>query len=351
MVSALEDKSSHPLAKSIIEFCGEGYHTVSDYEYVTGKGIIGEIGGTKYYLGNLELLPQRVKVDIDKEKYQGKTLIYFADEFSLLAVFGVADYVKEDSAEAIKELKEMGIKTVMITGDNYSSAERIANEVGIDEFSANVLPEDKYSIVEEYKNKGYFVAMVGDGINDSPALKTANVGVAMGTGTDIAIDSAEVVVASGSLKGVVDTINLSKKAMRIIKQNLFWAFFYNAIAIPLSAGALAVLGITLTPAISAGCMSCSSIFVVTNALRISRKKKKRNIEKGGRTVTIYVEGMMCKHCQSKVKTALENINGTSGVVVDLQNKKATLKLTENVADEIIINAVVDAGFKVTDIKR
>jgi Cu+-exporting ATPase len=245
----------------------------------------------------------------------------------------------------------MGIKTVMITGDNFSSAERIANEVGIDEFSANVLPEDKYSIVEEYKNMGYFVAMVGDGINDSPALKTANVGVAMGTGTDIAIDSAEVVVASGSLKGVVDTINLSKKAMRIIKQNLFWAFFYNAIAIPLSAGALAVLGITLTPAISAGCMSCSSIFVVTNALRISRKKKKRNIEKGDSAVIVYVEGMMCKHCQSKVKTALENINGTSGVVVDLQNKKATLKLTENVADEIIINAVVDAGFKVTDIKR
>lgn len=352
MVSALESKSNHPLAKCVLDFCGEAYHTVSDYQYIMGKGIIGDIGGEKYYLGNVELLPKTIINNFEAEKYYGKTLIYFANQVEVVAVFAVADCVKADSAVAIKELNGMDIKTVMITGDNQSSAQMIAKEVGIEEFSYNVLPEDKYSIVEEYKSKGYFVAMVGDGINDSPALKSANIGIAMGTGTDIAIDSADIVIASASLKGVTETIKTSKMAMRIVKQNLFWAFFYNVIAIPVSAGALAFLGITLTPAIAAACMSCSSLFVVTNALRISKKKNCKDKEKTEtQTVTVSVEGMMCKHCQEKVKNVLENLNGVGSVKVDLQNKTATLSLTENVADELIISAVVEAGFSVTAVKR
>ena len=352
MVSSLESKSSHPIAKCVMEFCGENYHTVDNFEYIVGKGIVGEIGGVKYYLGNLELLPKTVKIKFDKDKYFGKTLVYFADDFAVIAVFAVSDYVKEDSALAIKELNNSGVKTVMITGDNESTAKRIADEVGIEEYYANVLPQDKYSIVEKYKANGYFVAMVGDGINDSPALKSAHLGVAMGTGTDIAIDSADVVIASGSLKGVTDTVKISKKTIKIIKQNLFWAFFYNVIAIPVSAGAFAFLGVALTPAIASACMSCSSLFVVTNALRIARKKKaKKNKDQSTQTITVLVEGMMCKHCQTKVQTALEGIDGVSRVEVDLQNKKATLELTESVADDTIITAVENAGFKVNGIIR
>ncbi len=355
MVSSLESKSSHPLAKCVMDFCGEGYHTVGDYKYVVGKGIIGDIGGAKYFLGNVELLPEKLnsKAREYQDKFEGKTVLYFADDFSIIAVFAVADYVKEDSAIAINELHEMGIKTVMITGDNQSSANRIANEVKIDEFSANVLPHEKYAIVEKYKREGFIVAMVGDGINDSPALKSANLGIAMGTGTDIAIDSSDVVIASGSLKGVVNTIKVSRKTVKIIKENLFWAFFYNVIAIPVAGGAFAFVNFTLTPALAAICMCCSSLFVVSNALRISKKNKSlpKSESKNGNVYEIFIEGMMCKHCQAKVQKALEGIKGENKVSVDLQNKKATLTHSENVAQETIISAIEDAGFNVVKIVK
>lgn len=354
MVSSLENKSNHPLAKCIMEFCGENYHTVDEFLYVTGKGIIGKIGGVKYYLGNTELMPEKLRQTANtyQEKFDGQTVLYFADDFAIIAVFAVSDYVKEDSALAIKELKSLGLKTVMITGDNQSSAKRIANEVGIEEYSYNVLPQDKYSIVEKYKEKGYFVAMVGDGINDSPALKSANIGVAMGTGTDIAIDSSDVVIASGSLTGIIKSIKISKKALKIIKENLFWAFFYNVIAIPVAAGAFAFLGFTLTPALAAACMSCSSIFVVTNALRISKKKNKKvKATIKGKTFKVTVEKMMCKHCQSKVTQALQSIKGANNVQVNLENKTATFNHDGEVADEMIISVIEKAGFEVSAIER
>lgn len=354
MVSSLESKSSHPLAKCVKEFCGENYHTVGNFKYVTGKGIIGDIGGTEYFLGNAELLPERSKRKAKEyqDSFEGKTVLFFADRFDIIAVFAVSDYVKEDSADAISELHGMGIKTVMITGDNQSSAKKIAEEVKIDEFSANVLPHEKYSIVEKYKKDGYTVAMVGDGINDSPALKSAHLGIAMGTGTDIAIDSSDVVIASGSLKGVVETVKISRKAVRIIKENLFWAFFYNVIAIPVAAGVFAFANFTLTPALAAACMSCSSLFVVSNALRIS-KKKRAKIKNGteGISFEIIIEGMMCKHCQSKVQTALEGLKGTRNVNVDLQKKKATLVHDGSIAQDLIITAIKDAGFKVVSINK
>ncbi len=348
IASGLEKKSSHPLAKSVIEYCKDLDCDVDCFEYVIGKGIVGEINGKTYYFGNLELVPEELRFlvedRLDDERYQGKTLLYLATDEDLLAIFAVSDYVKEDSADAIKELNEQGILTVMITGDNKATASRIAKEVGITEYEHEVLPQEKYEIVNRYKEKGYFVAMVGDGINDSPALKSADVGVAIGTGTDIAIDSSDVVLANGSLKGITKTLKISKKSLRIIKQNLFWAFIYNVVAIPVAAGGLSALGVVLTPMIASMCMCLSSLFVVTNALRISRNKKKRI--KKGKTITSYflVDGMMCKHCQSKVYDALKNLSGVIEVDVDLENKKATLTHDGSVANETVIDVIVNVGY-------
>ena len=353
IVSALESKSGHPLAESVVSHCGESDKKVEDYEYVLGKGIIGTVDGVKYYLGNRELLPP----DIDMQSFsfdnlEGKTVLYFADEIQLVSVFGVADYVKEDSKSAIDELHRKNVKTVMITGDNQSAAKRIADEVGIEEFEADVLPQDKYAIVEKYKSQGYFTAMVGDGINDSPALKCADLGIAMGTGTDIAIDSSEVVIANGSLAALPKTMELSKNALKIIKQNLFWAFFYNVIGIPVAAGAFSFLGFTLTPMVASALMSCSSLFVVTNALRIAGKKKAVKIKDCKdncavkEEVVVTVDGMMCAHCTGRVTEVLSAIKGVYAVKVSLENKTATFQKDESVADEIIISAIENAGYKV-----
>ena len=350
-VSALESKSRHPLAQCVIDFCGNSCLTVDSYEYITGKGIIGEVYGIKYYLGNKEIIPNSFKDQVDDKEFYGKTVIYFASDDELLAKFAVADYVKDDSKEAILALQGAGIKTVMITGDNLGAAERIASEVGINEFKAEVLPQDKYQIVEDYKRDGYFTAMVGDGINDSPALKSADVGVAIGTGTDIAIDSSDVVIANGSLTALSSAINISKESLKIIKQNLFWAFFYNAIGIPIAAGAFAFINFTLTPAIASAMMCVSSLFVVTNALRIAGRKKK--VEKQGKirpenlkTVIAVVDGMMCNHCAGKVKDALVGVKGVYSVDVDLNKKTVTMVLNQTVTEDLWINAIECAGYKV-----
>ena len=356
IVSALESRSNHPLADCIIDFCGKSALTVDQYEYVTGKGMTGEVYGIKYFLGSRKIIPEELLLNLSQNQFEGQTAIYFASEFELIAIFALSDYVKEDSASAIKTLQSMGIKTVMITGDNYSSAKRIAQQVGIDEFSAEVLPEDKYSIVEKYKSDGYFVAMVGDGINDSPALKSANVGIAMGTGTDVAIDSSDVVIANGSLKALEKTIDLSKKSLRIIKQNLFWAFFYNVIGIPVAAGALSFIGITLTPIIASAMMSFSSLFVVSNALRIAKRKNK-NIKIGEvsnvktKTVSIFVDGMMCNHCVSKVQDAINSVKGVYRTDVNLSQKKATAVCDETVAESLIISAIENAGYKIISAEK
>lgn len=352
-VSALEQKSSHPLAKSIIEYCGKSALSVDEFEYQTGKGIVGYVYGEKYYLGNVELLPKNIKIDFESEKFNGKSLVYFANDDQLIAVYVLADYLKEDSVFAINELKKKGIKTVMLTGDNYSSALNIAEQVGIDEFYANVLPQDKYDYVEKYKKQGNFVAMVGDGINDSPALKSADVGVAIGTGTDIAIDSADVVLANGSLTGLINAIKISKKTSKIIKENLFWAFFYNSIGIPIAGGVLSFFGIVLTPIIASALMSCSSLFVVLNALRISKGNRILQAQERPKELhktRIIIDGMMCKHCESKVKDALLSLGKVYNVFVSLEQKLATLEIDKGVKEQDIINAIEQKGFKVVSIE-
>lgn len=351
-VSVLEQKSSHPLAKSIIGYCGKSAITVDEYEYEIGKGITGYIYGEKYYLGNLELLPKNIKIDYDREKLNGKSITYFANDDELIAIFALADYLKEDSISAIEKLKKKGVKTVMLTGDNESSAKSIAEQVGIDEFYANVLPQDKYDYVQKYKEQGFVVAMVGDGINDSPALKGADVGVAIGSGTDIAIDSADIVLANGSLTGLNNAIDISKKTSKIIKENLFWAFFYNSIGIPVAGGALSFLGIVLTPIIASALMSCSSLFVVLNALRIAKGQKNfDNQEKPSELVktTVRIEKMMCKHCQQHVLDALLSLGKVYDVQVSLEQKKATLEREKSVADQDIIKVIEQKGFKVISI--
>ncbi len=349
IISALESKSNHPLSRSILEFCKDTKKSVSEYQYEVGKGIIGTVDGVTYYLGNEKILPEQIDLSA-VPKFEGKTVLFFADDYQLISIFAVADKLKKDSIKAIEELKSQSVKTVMITGDNESTAKSIAKEIGIDEFYYGVMPEDKYLIVKKYKEKGYVTAMVGDGINDSPALKVADIGFAMGTGTDIAINSSDVVIVNGSLRRVKKTIDLSKKTFRIIKENLFWAFFYNAIGIPIAGGAFAFLNVTLTPAIASLMMSISSLFVVTNALRILKKREKRKANKVIKTVTMDIDGMHCKHCVYKVEIALKNLKGTVGVKVNLENKKATLSLSENVAKDDIINAIHNLGFTVRNIE-
>ena len=299
-------------------------------------------------------MPNTISLE-NVSKFDGKTILYFADDYQLISIFAVADKVKKDSKIAIQKLKEQGIKTVMITGDNLDTAKSIANQVGIEEYSYEVLPEDKYLIVEKYKKQGYFTAMVGDGINDSPALKSADIGIAIGTGTDIAIDSSDIVIANGSLTAIKKAIDLSKKTFKIIKENLFWAFFYNVIGIPIAGGALAFLGVTLTPMIASIMMSLSSLFVVTNALRISKKKPNGKVrvkeQKIKETIIVYIDGMHCNHCVQKVSEALSKLKGVLKVNVDLENKKATLSLMDSVDNEKIKKVIEELGFTLNNIMR
>ncbi len=279
---ALEAMSNHPLADCVKNYC-RPYRlpvTVDEYDYVVGKGIIGKVNGKNYYVGNLSIIPDNVAEKTSTEPTSDRTEIFFADDENLLATFYVADSIKETSEKAIEELSLRDIKTVMVTGDKENVAKAVAEKVGIAEYKCEVLPEGKSEIVKEYKNKGYNVAMVGDGINDSVALKEADVGIAVGTGTDIAIDSAEVVLTDGNLDKIPVAADISKKALKIIKGNLFWAFIYNVISIPVAAGAFSFFGLVLTPTICAASMSLSSLFVVLNALRLTvfnPKKQTRRI--------------------------------------------------------------------------
>ncbi len=333
IVSALEKMSSHPLGESVIEYCGKSDKTVKNYNYFLGRGIVGEVDGVRYYLGNKEILPEGITAEDLGDGYEGKTLIYLADDYQVISLFALADYLKNDSKEAITRLNSLGIQTIMVTGDNKSSALSIANEVGIQEVEYEVLPAQKYEIVNKYKAGGKIVAMVGDGINDSPALKSADIGIAMGTGTDIAIDSADIVIINGNLNAINKMIEISSKSFRVIKQNLFWAFFYNLLGIPLAGGVLSGIGIVLTPVIASALMCCSSLFVVTNALRISKREKPKKLL----TKSIRIDKIMCSHCAQKIKNALSEIDGVFEVKVDLKSKTATLKVTKSVTDKIILD--------------
>ena len=336
---ALEEKSNHPFAESIKDFCKSSWHKVSNYNYLVGEGIVAKVQGKTYYLGNFK------RNEIASE-YQTASVI-LSNDSQVLGVFFVKDCIKQKSLELITQLKKMGIKTAMVTGDSAQISQEIAQELQIEQVISNVLPQDKLNVVLDYKKQGYFVAMVGDGINDSPALKEADLGIAMASGTDVAIDSADVVV-NGSPLAVSDCLKLSKKSVNIIRGNLFWAFIYNVLAIPLSAGAFDFLNISLTPAIASVCMCCSSLFVVLNALRI-RKFNKKSKNKEGDKMLIKIEGMMCKHCQARVNQILSNLNGVSDVKINLKKGTAEISGTPNVFE--LKQAIEQGGYKVVDVKE
>lgn len=344
VVSSLERESEHPLKSAITRFCGESELKTENFEYVIGKGIIGKIDGEKYYLGNFKTLAN--------DDFAGKTVITLSDGVNVLAAFGVADSVKDGSVAAVKELNDGGVITVMITGDNESAAKRVAEETGIRAYRAEVLPEGKAAEVEKYKEKGYLTAFVGDGINDSPALKTADVGVAIGTGTDVAIESADVVLVNGNLRSLCDAVKLGKKTSGIIKGNLFWAFFYNVLFIPVAAGVFAGVGFTFAPWMASACMCLSSLFVVTNALRIRKydgKKNKIAAENKGDKMKIKVEGMMCKHCAAKVTEALTAVDGVKSVTIELKKKRAVIEGSPEEKD--VKAAIINAGYEYKGIEK
>ncbi len=364
IAGGIESLSNHPLAACVQEFCGDACK-VDTYRYVMGQGAVAVYQGREYRIGNAKLCTGVKGLDRgEKFLKEGKTVIYFAEGDRLLALFAVADVLKESSVSAVACLKKRGIRVAMLTGDNEYVAKAVAAEAGITEYYAEVLPEDKLGYVQKARQMGGTVAMVGDGINDSPALKEADLGIAVGTGTDVAIDSADVILASGDLSALDDMFALSRKAVRTIKENLFWAFFYNCIAIPVAAGVFAWAGFSLNPMIAAACMSLSSLFVVGNALRITFFRKEKKHAAGAENTetensdkkedmavkkTLHVDGMMCEHCVMHVTKALQGVAGVEKVQVDLKKKTAEVEMAPETDVGALSAAVADAGYTVTKI--
>ena len=349
LAAALEKPSEHLFAKAILEKAGQReLPAVKEFATLPGQGVTGIVDGKRYFGGNRRLMDDRgVTVPAyDELKNQGKTPLYFADEAgSFLGAIAAADVLKADSRDAIEVLKKNKLQVVMLTGDNQTTAHAIAALAGITEVIADVLPGDKAGAVKKLQAQGRKVVMVGDGINDAPALVTADVGVAIGAGTDIAMESADVVLMSGSLTGVSNAIGLSKATIRIIRQNLFWAFFYNCLGIPIAASGL------LSPMIGAAAMSLSSVFVVSNALRLRRYRsliqlsnKKPSKEESKMDTVIKVEGMMCPHCKAMVEKVCKAVPGTADAVVDLQAK--TVTVTGDAPLDVLKKAITDAGYEV-----
>ncbi|HBU11592.1 MAG TPA: heavy metal translocating P-type ATPase [Clostridiales bacterium] len=359
--AALEKKSGHPLAAPIVAKARDAnatLHEIEEYKQIPGQGIVGLADGTALRGGNKKLMAAgEIETgafnDIESAlSNDGKTALYFARGKELLGIIAVADTVKPTSGEAIRELTRMGLEVVMLTGDNARTAEAIRRQAGIKTVVAEVLPEDKESKIRALQSQGKKVVMVGDGINDAPALARADVGIAIGAGTDIAIESADVVLMKSDLYDVVTAIDLSKAVMRNIRQNLFWAFIYNIIGIPIAAGVFyGIFGWLLNPMIAAGAMSFSSVSVVTNALRLNffkpkNKKQNQQIEKGKTmTKTIKIEGMSCMHCVGAVTKALAAVAGVEHVTVDLESKTATVEAQSTVTDAMLRAAVEDAGYQ------
>lgn len=359
---SIEKKSEHPIAEAIVKKAekdnlGE-YESVDDFESCSGKGLIAKVDKNKYFVGNIKLIEENnIKAGdfLEKAKSfseEGKTPIYIADENEVLGIITIADKIKESSKEAILILKDNNIDVSMITGDNNVVAHSVAKQLGIENVIAEVLPQDKEKEIDMLQKEGRKVAFVGDGINDSPALVRSDVGFAIGSGTDIAIESADVILIKNDLMDIVNAINLSKKTISNIKLSLFWAFFYNIIGIPVAAGALYLkFGIKLTPMIGAAAMSLSSLCVVTNALRLNKFKPYKKMDRGDNKMkTVYVNGMMCENCKKHVEKALNGIEGVSNVNVDLGKKIATLDVVDSsVTDETIKQAIIDAGYEVEKI--
>ncbi len=351
----IERNSNHPLANCITEYVGEGVE-VSNFIYTVGKGASAQYSGKQYFLGNLKLvegksLTKEVMAKAEELSAQGKTVLYMSDEKQVIALIAVADTIKEGSAQAVSLLKARGMKVAMLTGDEQKTAQAVADSVGIDNFLAEVLPEDKLNAVVNVQAVGGCAAMVGDGINDSPALKQADVGIAMGSGTDVAIDSAGVVLVSEDLRTLDTVFDLSRSTFRNIKENLFWAFFYNVVMIPVAAGAFSALGFSFTPMIAALCMSLSSLFVVLNALRLLRYKNKKLIKEDKiMKKIVYIDGMCCEHCAKRVENALSTVANVVSADVKLKKNIAVLRSRHDIDDEEIKQVVADAGYTVKSIE-
>ena len=394
IAGSLEKGSEHPLAEAIVNYCvtnNISLEKVTDFNALFGKGIEGTVSGTHYYAGNEKMMKEKgislsteQKNQIQALAKQGRTPLLFADEKQFLGIVAVADVVKPTSKEAVQKFRDYGIHVIMLTGDNEVTAQAIKEQVGIDEVIAGVLPTQKEEKISALKQAGHKVAMIGDGVNDAPALASADVGIAIGAGTDVAIESADIVLMKNDLLDAVGAVKLSKAVIRNIKENLFWAFFYNSIGIPLAAGVLYPLfQIKLNPMFGAAAMSLSSVCVVSNALRLRWVKlhdakktqsephqdvaastiadinqhnaldnniKSTNNDKGESTMTttISIEGMMCAHCQAHVEKALKEVAGVTEVTVSLENKNAVV--TGDASVETLKQAVVDAGYEVTDVK-
>ena len=363
--AALEKKSEHPLAEAVLlKAKGMELPNAENFAAIPGKGITAKIQGNIYYAGNQKLMQEqgisceKALSSMEKLSKEGKTPLILADEKQVFGIIGVADVVKPTSAKAIQELKKLGIQVIMLTGDNARTAKAIQKQLDIDTVIAEVLPQDKEREISRLQEEGKTVVMVGDGLNDAPALARADVGIAIGAGTDVAIESADIVLMKNDLQDVATAIELSKAVIRNIKENLFWAFFYNVCGIPLAAGVLyPVFGLKLSPMFGAAAMSLSSLFVVSNALRlrffhslkkgktqpesIQEKKEEKNM------YTMKIEGMMCPHCQAAVTKALEALEGTKAEV-NLEKKEAYVET--GLEKEALKKAVEDAGYQVLSVE-
>ncbi len=371
LACSLEQKSEHPLARAVLEYAEEKNvkpSEVSEFTALPGNGLSGMLSDTRLLGGSFRFISGQVSVaDEMKGQYErlageGKTPLFFARGEQLIGVIAVADVIKEDSPQAVRELQNMGLHVVMLTGDNERTANAIGRQAGVDEVIAGVLPDGKEAVIRRLQNKGK-VAMVGDGINDAPALTRANIGIAIGAGTDIAIDAADVVLMKSRLSDVPAAIRLSRATLRNIHENLFWAFFYNIIGIPLAAGVwIPLFGWQLNPMFGAAAMSLSSFCVVTNALRLNlvsihdgSKDKKRKIKQNQTEVTemtktMNIEGMMCGHCEARVKKCLEALEQVTEAVVSHEAGTAVVTLAEDVSDDVLKNAVEAQDYKVLSIQ-
>jgi Cu2+-exporting ATPase len=368
LAAALEAKSEHPLARAVMTKAEEddiNVADVEDFRILPGNGLkctIGDkklLGGSMSFISGLVSVPEDMMRQAERLADEGKTPLMFGLGDKLLGIIAVADVIKEDSTEAVKELRNMGIRVVMLTGDNKKTAEAIGRQAGVDEVIAGVLPDGKEAVIRGLMKQGK-VAMVGDGINDAPALTRADTGIAIGAGTDVAIDAADVVLMKSSIMDVAGAIRLSRATLRNIHENLFWAFFYNTIGIPVATGALIPLGITLNPMLGAAAMSLSSFCVVTNALRLNlvnirdarhdhktkpAKAAHGPAEKEGHTVTLKIRGMMCGHCEAAVKKALEAIPGVASAAADHEKSIAVVELTAPVDEAAFKKAIEDEGYE------
>ena len=377
---ALEQKSEHPLARAVnkkAEECGIAAKDVTDFEALPGNGLAAKLNGKLLCGGNYDFVstqanvPEEVKQQAEELSVEGKTPLYFAHGGEFCGIVAVADVIKADSPKAIRQLQDMGLRVIMLTGDNERTAQAIAKLAGVDEVVAGVLPDGKTRVVEELKKSGK-VVMVGDGINDAPALTSADIGIAIGAGTDVAIDAADVVLMKNSLLDVPAAIRLSRRSLLNIRENLFWAFIYNTLGIPLAAGVFIPLGLQLNPMFGAAAMSLSSLCVVMNALRLNllniykptkyRKAKalggteqqenKQNDKENKEATMKYllkIEGMMCGHCTGRVEKALSGTRGVLSVAVSLEDKSATVEAKDKVKPEVLKKAVEAQGYTVTEV--